>query len=139
MDQLLVLARGHQGKGNTEMSKIILNTTIERDAEKIRVLFSSEEHIPCRTIPIEMVLDLDRFGDVVGIEIINLKLFGGQSKFPVTDQALGSSVIEFSYDEDTDSAYFYFKHDKSLDQRAVDGWLEIGESGCLIGVTAKLN
>ena len=119
------------------MSKMTLDVIINRNPEWIHVRFSSED-APHRTVPIELVLDFDQFGSVFGIEIVSLKFLGGQNALPVRETHSGSDQVEFSYDEEADAAGLLFKRDRSLDQRAVNGWLEIDNEGRLVGIKAEL-
>jgi uncharacterized protein YuzE len=121
------------------MSKLSLSSIIERDAQAIRVRFTAEDEASIRSIPIELVLDLDQFGEVIGIEILSLKSLGGRKALPAKRPPAGSAQVEFSYDGEADAAYLRFKDDRSLDQRAVDGWLELGKDGSLVGIKAKLS
>ena len=121
------------------MSKLNLSSTIERDAETIRVRFATEDETSIRSKPIELVLDLDQFGEVIGIEILSLKTIGGRKALPAKRASAGSEQVEFSYDGEADAAYLRFKDYRSLDQRTVDGWLELGKDGSLVGIKAKLS
>lgn len=103
-----------------------------------------------RLAQMPMVLDFDRFGNVIAIELISIKHYGGPHLFDAlglrkTDEV---SEIRFTYDEvseirltydDTcDSSWIVLEKDRSLDQRCVDGRLVINRLGHLVAVEVPL-
>ena len=137
-DRLLALVVAHQEVISNKI--MTLNAIIIKDDETISVRFSQEKSPSERVISIELVLDFDQNGEVIGIEIINLKWFGGQNSLPV-EERLSLPVetqINFSYDDEADAAYIRILEASSKKQRAVEGWLEINSNGQLVGVRAKL-
>jgi hypothetical protein len=55
------------------MSSQKIGADLIQNEEIIQVIFSDADNETCRQVPIEMVLDFDSFGKILGIEIINLK------------------------------------------------------------------
>ena len=73
--------------------------------------------------PIEIVLDFSEYGDVLGIEIINLVFEVGENalgiikgSFPVDDKGM-----RYSYDEHSDAFYLRLQPGRSSRQRSVNG------------------
>ena len=82
------------------------------------------------------VLDFDQFGEVVGIEILNLKDQAGNRCLGKLEKVLMSSVrgLRYSYYDDTDSFYLYLSEEDCPDQRAVDGVLILNNKGEIVGL-----
>ena len=117
---------------------MFINTIIVNDGFEIHVRFVKTKEEFEHTIPIELVTDFDQNGEAIGVEIINLTHVGGPNALPVEKASCEGISVKFSYDADVDTAYLRFKKGRSIEQRAVDGWLEINTSGRLVGIKAKL-
>ncbi|REJ88035.1 MAG: hypothetical protein DWQ35_20410 [Planctomycetota bacterium] len=93
-----------------------------------------------RKLQVECVLDFNGMGDVIGIEILNLKLQAGRDCLRSMDAAVNSLAddLEFSYDDSTDSFYLRLSPDRSLDQAAVLGTLELNVAGEIVALSASV-
>jgi uncharacterized protein YuzE len=87
-----------------------------------------------------MVLDIDRYGNVIGVELISIRYYGGPDLFHGVDwQAINTmSGIWFTYTDSDDVLYVKLEQDRSLDQRCVNGRLLIDASGSLAAIEARL-
>lgn len=116
-----------------------LRATIKSDPKGIQVRFAPEGESSIRVIPVRVVLDFDRFGTITGIEIINLRHVAGKNALPPEGGSLAGEPVRFTYDAEADAAYLSLEDERSTDQRSVDGWLEIGADGHLVGIGAALS
>jgi len=75
------------------------------------------------THPLDMALDFDEAGEVVGIEILNLVFEAGKNCLGIIGQTVRADGygLKYSYDEDSDSFYLRLKAGLSFDQKAVHG------------------
>ncbi len=112
---------------------------IFREANRLIVEFKSSS-LKAREIATEFVLDHNGFGDVVGIEILNLKYQAGPNVLEGCDQAsLATEDANTSYDDDADA--FYIKligNERSIDQVVAKGTLVLDHEGHLIRLEAIL-
>jgi len=83
-------------------------------------------------LPIEFVLDIDKFGEVIGIEIMDLMADAGNGCL----QFMKKTGTKFSYDEDTDAFYLRLNVGASLDQKVVQGNLLKNNEGQVVGFRA---
>jgi uncharacterized protein YuzE len=99
----------------------------------IKVLVSAFEG---KTINIktEFVLDLNPFPQVIGIEILNLKLITGENCLKQIKKNIKKTGdgLRYSYDEETDSFYLQLVNEDSKDQLSVDGVLGIDSEGSIV-------
>ena len=108
---------------------------VRRSSKHIEIiLFPYDKNI--KNVNIELILDLNRFGDVTGIEIINLKLEAGKFCLNSIKKYINTTGdnIKYSYDEDCDSFYLQLSNELSADQKAVDGLLVLNEKSEIIGI-----
>lgn len=104
---------------------------VNTDQGRIEILLnSSDEVLP--ELSIEFILDIDKYGEVIGIEILHLMLDAGADCLDY----LRESGVEFSYDEDSDSFYMRLKEGTSLDQMVVQGKLLKNNEGQVVGFRA---
>jgi uncharacterized protein YuzE len=93
-----------------------------------------------RSKEIPLVIDLDHWGDVIGIEALNLCFHGGPKLLVDFDyQQLEQAAIKAGYDKEVDAFYLGIEKDRSRDQRPVDGRLYLDERGRLIGIAANFD
>lgn len=107
---------------------------IVRDGEHIEIIIFPYSDNNNR-LNIEFILDLNQFGDVTGIEIIDLKSEAGKfclNSIKKTISTTGDN-IKYSYDEDCDSFYLQLSNELSADQKAVEGLLVLNDDGEIIG------
>ncbi len=107
-----------------------LYPNIVREDEKLDVVFSSPD-VSRPEITVRCVLDFDQFGDVLGVEILNLKDQAGSSCLDVVEEVLKGSVtaLRYSYDDEVDAFYLRMSEGQSVDQKAVDGVLVLNDKG----------
>jgi uncharacterized protein YuzE len=107
-----------------------LYPNIVREDEKLDVVFSSSD-VSRPEITVRCVLDFDQFGDVLGIEILNLKDQAGSRCLDVVEEVLKGPVtdLRYSYDDEVDAFYLRMSEGQSVDQKAVDGVLVLNDKG----------
>ena len=105
---------------------------IVREQGFIEVLLEASEK-DVSEIPVEFVLDFDRFKEVIGIEILDLAADAGNNCLHTIEK----SAMNFSYDEESDAFYLRLNEGASLDQEAVEGLLLMGNEGQIIGFRAS--
>lgn len=104
---------------------------VAREPGAIEVLLDDSEKSTSE-LPIEFVLDIDKFGEVIGIEIMDLVADAGEGCL----QLIQNSSATFSYDEDVDAFYLRLEAGASLDQKVVEGKILLDERGQVIGFRA---
>lgn len=94
-----------------------------------------------RVLDLEMVLDIDRFGTICGIEILDLKRSAGEKCLDLMDDSIGktSSGMRFGYDPEVDAFYFKLSCERSLDQESVDGKVAVNLLGQIIRISCSRN
>jgi len=92
-----------------------------------------------RTLDMEMVLDMDRFGGICGIEILDLMHTAGAKCLELMCRFFGDTASEgrFSFDPDVDAFYFRLSCERSLDQEAVDGQVALNRLGQIIRISCS--
>jgi uncharacterized protein YuzE len=105
--------------------------SIVREQGSIQVLLD-EAGKSVAEFRIEFVLDIDRFGEVIGIEIMDLVAHAGEHCL----QVIQNSNTSYSYNEDADAFYLRLNEGASLDQKVVDGKLLVDKGGQIIGFRA---
>ena len=80
---------------------------------------------------LRMVLDLDRFGELLGIEIINLLLKAGGDCLGIIRQIVRADgeSMRYSHDEESDCFYLRLAVGESVDQKAIDGSVFLDQYG----------
>lgn len=91
-------------------------------------------------VPIDCVLDVNRFGEVIGMGIMNLACNTAQRPHGRKGLAkLGSGEkVRWSYDEEADVFYSSIKEDQSLDQRCTRCTVAGTNEGYLARVTVAV-
>jgi uncharacterized protein YuzE len=93
-------------------------------------------------VRMEFVLDINKFGDIIGIEVINLKykLGKGSLEFLTQNQDSVDTKIRCKYDEEADAFYVRLSKEYSQDQIIVDGKFYLDDDRHIIGMeVSKLN
>jgi uncharacterized protein YuzE len=92
----------------------------------------------CRTIPVPFVLDFDGMGQLIGIEILNLKDHAGSACLArlSEDIRIYPEPISFSYDDEADAFYLRIRDGRSIDQQPVMGRVELDSAGHIVGFEA---
>lgn len=83
---------------------------------------------------IEFILDLDMYGNIIGVEIIDIKIHAGPNVLKECD----STHINFSYDNDSDVFYLKLSEGRSTDQMSIVGQLILNQNGSLIRLEGEL-
>ena len=99
-------------------------------------------------IALDLILDLDEHGDVIGLEILDFKRYTGQHTLDdvelreedgyASHEASGTHI---SYSADEDVFYMTLKHagrGASVEQRAVPGAAVLDAGGRLVAIEAEL-
>lgn len=82
---------------------------------------------------IELVFDYNENNEMIGLEIISLSYFLGKNILAGIHWK--KNVLEYSYDQDSDSFYIHLSPDRhSPMQRAYSGVAILDKYGCLVGV-----
>jgi hypothetical protein len=95
-----------------------------------------------KIVDIEFILDFDWEGELIGIEIINLKFIAGSNclKHFADNIATSSLHLRYSYDDEVDAFYLKIGTDRdSKYQCSVDGKLILNAKGYIIGFQAKID
>ena len=112
---------------------------IKRIGEHIDIIiFPFDKNI--KNLKVDLILDLNQFGDVIGIEIINLKLEIGSfclNQIQKTISTTGEN-FRYSYDDENDSFYFQLSNEPSSDQKAIEGMLVLNDEKEIIGFKIDL-
>jgi uncharacterized protein YuzE len=93
-----------------------------------------------RAVQMPMVLDLDRYGDVIGIELISVRYHSGDNLFRNLDwEAINSQThVGLRYSEPDDVLYVRLQQDRAIDQRSVHGRLILDSDGNLVSLETAL-
>jgi len=88
---------------------------------------------------LKMVLDFGEFGEIVGIEVINLVLQAGKNCLGIINQSVRTDggELKCSYDEEADSFYLRLKAGRSIDQKAVQGSMVLDNNGHILALNAE--
>ncbi|HEY5943617.1 MAG TPA: hypothetical protein VIT89_12260 [Solirubrobacterales bacterium] len=98
-----------------------------------QVVFKAIE--PSQEVPFECVLDLDDFGVVLGIEVLDFKRQIGV-KPPPYDPSKG--MPRWSYDEEIDAFYVRFVDRHSPRQEVREGSAFVDPEGSVVSLEAKV-
>lgn len=90
--------------------------------------------------PLRMVLDFGAFGDIVGIEILNLMMKVGKRALETISQVVSTTgeEVRYAYDEESDSFSLCLKPGRSLDQKSVDGSATCDDEGRITALISEL-
>jgi uncharacterized protein YuzE len=88
---------------------------------------------------LRMIVDLSPLGKVVGVEIINAVLKAGKNGLKLIEQSVPAdgNGVKYSYDADSDSFYLRLTGDRSVDQKAVDGFVLLDDRGRILALGAE--
>ena len=76
---------------------------------------------------IDFVLDFDQFGQLIGIEIINLKFYCGEVRLKLIEQSIEKNAgkLRYTYDVECDAFYLRLNEGTSTNQKAVEGTVNL--------------
>jgi len=86
-----------------------------------------------------MILDFGEQGGVVGIEILDWALSTGKNSLTVIAQTVPTNGdgLRYSYDAESDSFYLRLKAGRSLDQKAIHGFMCCDDRGQVVALSAE--
>lgn len=92
-----------------------------------------------KVVQIKMILDFDKFGEPIGIEILDLKAIAGANILGNLGHVFnnGTSQITINYDQEVDAFGLKLNESSSLDQHAVWGKMILDSNGHLIGISCN--
>ncbi len=98
-------------------------------------------HEPAKRVEVDAVLDIDGYGEVIGIEIIDLgTLVDGTVLSALCEMPEGDGPhVSLSYDEEVDAFYLRMRRERSLDQLPLIGEFLIDEKGALLGLEVDIS
>ncbi len=99
------------------------------------------ELMEIRTIPIEMILDFDEFGKILGLEIISLKAVLGDVDLQsvINKKKIDSPDFHCSYDEECDCFSLQLSKGRSINQKEVDGTVSLDSHNRVVALNAKFD
>jgi uncharacterized protein YuzE len=111
---------------------------IERAKDEVEVLICPHEGQPKR-LNMTFVLDLNQFDEIIGLEILNLRLTAGENALGRIQTLIPSSgkSIKYSYDPASDAFYLQISNDRSFTQESTEGTLLVNSVGEIVGFQAK--
>ena len=114
---------------------------IKRNVDRLIVNLCPSLVEQSKSINLECVLDFNEYGEVIGIEIIDLKYYAGDK---VLDGRKWASInkkegVRISYDEESDAFYLSISDEKSVEQRSVNGKLILDKKGYMVKLEVDLN
>jgi hypothetical protein len=90
-------------------------------------------------IPLPLVLDLNLFDEIIGIEALHFRAFGGPNILAgLNHPALERVGMRLSYDEAVDTLTLKIHEGPPSKQRSVTGKLLLDSTGKLTGIEANL-
>lgn len=86
---------------------------------------------PARSMELRCVLDLNDFGDVIGVEVLDLarQLDGG-----AMDPLRRKGAISWSYDDEIDALYIHVAEGRGQVQRSAVGSAHLDSSGRVVAL-----
>ena len=112
---------------------------VTTDKNKVVIDFVSPGCMSANSVEIPLVLDLDLYGQVIGIEVLNFCSYGGVNTLADFDRSkLTSAGMRLSYDEEVDAFSLKIDDGRSLKQRAVTGKLFLDANGRMTSIEAHL-
>jgi hypothetical protein len=110
-----------------------------RRAHLVTVQFAPEQ-TETRTIPIDLVLDVDRENEVLDVEIISLMAQAGPDSLDAIATAVStdrSRTPRYAYDATCDCLALKLRDGRIVDQRPVQGRARLNPQGQIIALEAK--
>lgn len=89
--------------------------------------------------PLRMVLDFGQWGEVMGIEIINLAFDLGKNCLGAISESVPTEgeATRYAYDEESDCFSLTLRRGRSWDQKAVDGCVFLDKGGAMIALAVS--
>jgi uncharacterized protein YuzE len=86
-----------------------------------------------------MVLDFGQWGEIIGVEILNLVFQAGKGCLGIISRSVPtkSEGLRYAYDEASDSFYLRFRTGSSFKQKSVQGSVFLDPDGTITGLSAK--
>jgi uncharacterized protein YuzE len=123
------------------MRALKINALIRNEQDKVIIEFANLAPEEIRTVGVEFVLDFNKWGDLIGIEVINLKYHTGSEVLDgFKDMASSSNASALlTYEEASDAFYIKLSEERSTDQRVVNGCLVLDSYGRLVKLEANMS
>lgn len=92
-----------------------------------------------KQIEVEFILDKNQFDDVIGIEILDLKLEAGVRCLGRVESCIEvkGNGLRYGYDEETDSFYLQISNEDSSDQESINGILVLNSESQIVCFSAR--
>lgn len=102
-------------------------------SEKISLPTSGEK---AKEAIIPVVVDRDSFGELMGVEIINVLLTAGSNSLDLIRQVLpaAGAIPRYGFDDVTDSFYLHLKEGRSATQESVRAAVDFDANGRIIAI-----
>lgn len=112
---------------------------LTRNEDKFFVDFGPAGELGENSVDIPLVLDLDRFDNVIGIEALNFASYAGSQALADIDPSyLDSAGLRLSYDDGVDALYLRIEEGRSRAQRPVNGKVILDADGRLLRLETNL-
>jgi len=113
---------------------------VNKGEKTIAISFVSREGVAQSEVDIPLVLDLDLYNEVIGIEALNFCSFGGPHVLADFDySASGLAGMRLSYDGEVDALALKIDEGRSIRQRSVKGKVFLDSDGRMTGIEANLS
>lgn len=111
---------------------------VQRDLGAIEVTLCDSRGFE-RTLDLEVVLDLDSSGYVIGLEIINLKFHAGPSCLEWIKRQIPNTGdgLRYGFDGKSDAFYLQLSRTTSSNQEAVIGTLILDRESRIVALRAR--
>jgi len=112
---------------------------VNKGEKTIAINFVPSESGAQSDVEIPLVLDLDLYNEVIGIEALNFRSYGGPNILADFNySALEPVGMRLSYDEEVDALALKIDEGRSIRQRSVKGRLLLDSGGRMTGIEANL-
>jgi len=113
---------------------------VDQSKKAVNIIFVAYEG-EITYVDIEFVVDFNQYGEIVGVEILNIKLESGEKCLDIIESAITTldNALRYSYDEESDSFYLEISEERSIHQKSINGLLVINQIGQIVGLKFDLN
>lgn len=88
-----------------------------------------------RSAPVECVVDLTRLGEVVGVEVLDLKR---QLAVPVVEAPESDGGVRWSYDDEIDALYLRITNERGQVQKTAKAEAKLDSLGRLVELSIRM-
>lgn len=119
--------------GDLTMENIERMPRVDRDQTVISINFLPNVDAQLSVIEVPVALDLDQYGEVIGVESINFRHFAGPNVLAGFDfRKAEQSGIRMNYDEETDALTLTLENGRSLRQCSACARVFIDSKGAMV-------